>query len=168
MHVDRMHSKVPLGAIRLSENKIVFVKNSVCSRRARPSQFSSKMRFSGRANAQIERIPGSRFWAHFGPGWTQESPSGSLGITRNPAKLGCGPRNLSFQRRPRFDVGSILKLPFDVLKFRANPQESPSGSLGITRNPAKLGVGPRNLSFQRRPRFDVGSILKLPFDVLKF
>ena len=102
-------------------------------------------------------------------GWTPGNPlSESLGITRNPARLGVGPRNLSFQRRPRFDVGAILKLPFDVLKFRANPQESPSGSLGITRNPARLGVGPRNLSFQRRPRFDVGAILKLPFDVLKF
>ena len=99
---------------------------------------------------------------------TQESPSESLGITRNPAKVGFGPRNLSFQRRPRFDVGGILKLPFEVLKFRANPQESPSESLGITRNPAKVGFGPRNLSFQRRPRFDVGGILKLPFEVLKF
>ena len=52
-------------------------------------------------------------------GWTPGNPlSESLGITRNPAKLGVGPRNLSFQRRPRFDVGSILKLPLDVLKFR--------------------------------------------------
>ena len=99
---------------------------------------------------------------------TWKSSSESLGITRNPGQVGFGPRKHTFQRRPRINVGSILSLPFDVLKFRANPQESPSESLGITRNPGQVGFGPRKHTFQRRPRIDVGSILSLPFDVLKF
>ena len=53
----------------------------------------------------------------FRRGVTWETPSGPLEITRDPTEGRSGPRNLSFQRRPRIDVGVVFKQRLDVLKF---------------------------------------------------
>ncbi len=65
IHVDGRRSKVPVGAIRLSEIGICFVIASVCSERTRFVYFFSRGAFFKRANTKNERIPGSRFWAYF-------------------------------------------------------------------------------------------------------
>ena len=65
IHVDGRRSKVPVGAIRLSEIGIRFVIASVCSERTRSVYFFSRGAFFKRANTENEPIPGSRFWAYF-------------------------------------------------------------------------------------------------------